>query len=195
MASQITASNVHSRNRQTVKPLTSWHAGPVLPDRQLRIQHDGEILVKGLSLFCGYVRGKHVDPARDQQGWFHTSDLGFLDDQGNLHIQGRKDNRLVSGGENIQAEEIEHALLQHPFVQHAVVVAKPCKQFGQRPVAFIKMVNAAALEPHQLRQHLEQRIARFKIPDTFLPWPQQIPCNMLKPPRAWLQSSFLKNIQ
>lgn len=170
------------------EPATFCHAGRLLADRQLYLAADGEILVKGPMLFCGYVDGNHIDPACDAQGWFHTGDIGLLDCHGNLHVQGRKDNCLISGGENIQAEEIEQALLLHPLVQRAVVVAKPCQQFGQRPIAFVQMANSATLQPQQLRQHLQPHLARFKIPDTFLPWPQQTPNDQLKPPRFWLQA-------
>ena len=203
MASQITATALpRQQGKQTPhalqtdlskdfafnKPAAFCHAGCLLADRQLHLTADGEILVKGPMLFCGYVNGNHIEPARDAQGWFHTGDIGLLDCHGNLHVQGRKDNRLISGGENIQAEEIEQALLLHPLVQRAVVLAKPCQQFGQRPIAFVQMANSATLQPQQLRQHLQQHLARFKIPDTFLPWPQQTPHNQLKPPRFWLQS-------
>ena len=70
----------------------------------------GEILVRGETLFAGYVEGEDLDRPLDAEGWFHTGDLGELDENGYLRVGGRVDNLFISGGENVQPEEIEDAL-------------------------------------------------------------------------------------
>ena len=85
-------------------------AGRVLPGREVSISGGGEILVRGETLFAGYVDGEKVDRPLDADGWFHTGDLGDLDEDGYLRVLGRSDNLFISGGENIQPEEIEEAL-------------------------------------------------------------------------------------
>ena len=107
-------------------------SGRLLPYRELRIADDGEILVRGLTRFEGYVQGDDVLPSVDEEGWFHTRDRGSVDDLGMLHVEGRMDNLFISGGENVQPEEIERALLELPGVEEAIVVPVPDEEFGSQ---------------------------------------------------------------
>lgn len=107
----------------------------VLPYRQVKISADDEILVRGETLFAGYLHEDGIDSARDRDGWFHTRDAGQLDEN-RLRVTGRLDNQFISGGENIQPEIIERALEQIPGIHQAVVVPVPEAEFGQRPFAF-----------------------------------------------------------
>ena len=187
-ASQVTASALPLSTRGP------WSSGRVLPGRQLRVAADGELAVRGKTLFCGYAvsHGK-LDKARSQDDWFATGDLGRLDEQGNLHVVGRKDNRIVSGGENIQAEEVEAALRLHPGVHEVAVVPLPSEEFGQRPVAFVQFAQGNVPPPvATLRDHLAQHLARFKIPDQFLPWPSHIPSDGLKVARRLLRHHLIE---
>lgn len=146
-------------------------AGALLPHRELRIAEDGEILVRGRTLFAGYVAGESTQRPLDGEGWFHTRDLGRWVEVGGrrlLEVVGRKDHLFISGGENVQPEEIEAALARLPGVARAVVVPVPDAEFGQRPVAF---VEADAWAPEAWREALAGALPRFKVPDAFLPWP------------------------
>jgi O-succinylbenzoic acid--CoA ligase len=82
-------------------------------------------------------------------------------------IQGRRDRLIISGGENIQPELIEAALLEIPGIRRAVVVGKSHPEFGERPVAFL----AGNFQASELRQLLARRLERFAIPEEFHPWP------------------------
>ena len=95
MASQVATSKRLTKEN----PLP---VGQILRSTQVRISDDHEILVKGKTLFQGYVKEERVEPTLDKQGWFHTGDLGCLNDDGTLTVLGRKDNMFISGGENIQ---------------------------------------------------------------------------------------------
>ena len=150
-------------------------AGRVLPNREVSISEGGEILVRGETLFAGYVEGEEPDRPLDADGWFHTGDLGRLDENGYLRVGGRMDNLFVSGGENIQPEEIEEALCRLEGVDEAVVVPVPDEEFGARPVAFVRMDDG---EPGELAQELEPVLPRFKIPISFHPWPEEVPRGM-----------------
>ena len=156
----------------------------ILPDRDVKIL-DGEICVKGPMLMTGYVRNGQIDPARDEEGWFHTGDIGKISDN-RLEFLGRLDNMMISGGENIHPEEIERVLLEHESVQEAVVVARPHVEFGERPIAFIK-VNNRKINAEALRAYLYEKLAKFKVPDEFLPWPDDVPTGTVKLPRAWFK--------
>jgi o-succinylbenzoate---CoA ligase len=156
-------------------------AGRVLPNREVSISESGEILVRGQTLFAGYVQGGGLDRPLDAGGWFHTRDLGELDD-GYLHVGGRMDNLFISGGENVQPEEIEEALCLLEGVGEAVVVPVPDDEFGARPFAFVRMEDG---EPGELARKLEPVLPRYKIPISFHPWPEGARGGM-KPDRAAL---------
>ncbi len=168
-------------------------AGRVLPYRRLRIAGGtgpgtpGEILLRGPTLFRGYVRpaveageatdapteappdpssprGPGLDPARDLDGWYHSGDRGFIDDRDRLHVVGRTDRMFVSGGENIQPEEIEAVLEAEPGVQRAAVVPVKSETYGARPVAF---VAAEEMDGKGWARRLSAQVPRYKVPDAF----------------------------
>ena len=154
-------------------------AGRVLPEREVAISQEGEILVRGATLFAGYVEGKTLDLPLDTDGWFHTGDLGSWDENSYLRVLGRQDNLFISGGENIQPEEIEEALSALPGVEAAVVVPVEDPEFGQRPVAFVRTEGG---EPGDLAPKLREFLPGFKVPTTFHPWPENAQRGM-KPDR------------
>ncbi len=158
----------------TTRPMASSAelktAGKVLLWRNVKISRDGEVLVSGKTRFCGYFGNGEIRRPFDSDGYFHTGDLGYFDAAKNLIISGRKDNLIISGGENIQPEEIEGALAEITGVAQAVVVAVASDKFGQRPVAFVKF-SGECITGETLRLLLGKKIARFKIPDQFYDWP------------------------
>jgi O-succinylbenzoic acid--CoA ligase len=166
MASQVTATSPGASREEL------HTSGRPLPHREISISDDGEILVRGGTLFTGYVDHDVVDRPLDADGWFRTGDLGELDVDGYLRVRGRKDNLFISGGENIQPEEIEQALCRLKGVEDAVVVPIPDTEFGFRPVAFVR-VSGGAVESETLAQALERTLPRFKIPVAFHGWSEE----------------------
>lgn len=165
MASQVTATSSDTSREQR------FTSGKVLAYRQLCISPAGEILVKGETLFKGYVDREALERPVDSDGWFTTGDLGKLDPDGYLTVRGRKDNMFISGGENIQPEEIEMALCEHAAVMQAVVVPVPDEEFGSRPVAFVQS-RSARFHPQELIEFVGEKLARYKIPIAFYDWPE-----------------------
>ncbi len=128
------------------------------PYAEMKIVDDQEIWVKGPVLFQGYYeKGKIELPLKD--GWFQTKDLGCWED-GLFKIIGRKDNLFISGGENIQPEEIEEVIRRICGLHDAVVVPIPDKEFGARPAVFLK--HPVPLE--ELQEMLKAHLPKFKIP-------------------------------
>jgi O-succinylbenzoic acid--CoA ligase len=170
MSSQVATGRVSEGGRACVK---------ILPYRQVSVSPDGEILVRGEVLFRGYAAGEKIHlplvaSSSENNGlWFPTGDMGEMDQAGCLSLTGRRDSMFISGGENIYPEEIEKALLSIPGIAHAVVVPKDDREFGQRPVAFIKF-SGGGLEEDDLVRRLEAELPRFKIPSAFFPWPQHL---------------------
>lgn len=140
----------------TYRPANN-HVGHPLPGREIRIADDGEILVRGSCLFQGYYENGKITPP---DNWFKTGDLGKWCPRDGLAITGRKDWQFISGGENIQPEEIERELLTIPTIQEAVVIPKNDPEFGQRPIAIVK--GTATLD--QIRSILQDKLPKYKIP-------------------------------
>lgn len=141
-------------------------AGHVLGEHVVHASERGEILIGGPSLFLGYLESGSVRDPRGADGLYATGDLGHLDANGILFVTGRKDRMFISGGENVQPEEIEVALEEADGVLGAVVVAVPHPEFGQRPVAFVRC-GPKAPTSDGLEVHLVARLPRFKVPDAF----------------------------
>ena len=128
----------------------------------------GEICVRGPGVFAGYFENDAANEKAFRQGWFHTGDLGFLDTRGFLHITGRASDMFISGGSNIYPREVEEALLTHPAVAECAVLGLPDPRWGESGVACI--VLRAPTEPAELLHHLEERLARYKHPRSFVFW-------------------------
>ncbi|MBF0475721.1 MAG: o-succinylbenzoate--CoA ligase [Deltaproteobacteria bacterium] len=174
MASQITT----TRPGDSAERLLT--SGTLLPYRQIKTAGDGEILVRGETLFKGYLDKGGFDRRLTADGWFRTGDLGRLDGQGYLVVTGRRDNMFISGGENIQPEEIERLIGQLDEVTEVVVVPVGHDEYGARPVAFIRPRPGCVLVPDRIRSHLSAGLPRFKIPDRFFPWPEGLESSGMK---------------
>lgn len=154
--------------------------GKVLSCQRLKISNEGEILVRGKSLFQGYLEGKKIKRPLTKDGWFKTGDLGTMDKHGRLKVLGRRDNMFISGGENIYPEEIESILNRLSMITQSIVVPVPNKEFGFRPVAFIKVKSSNFRLSKNLEAHLKRYLPKFKIPDRFYRWPEEISPASLK---------------
>jgi len=155
----------------------------VQPHIRWRIQQE-ELQVTGTSLFEGYYRHGSLHRPVDDDGYFATRDKAVYAD-GTLSIIGRIDNLFISGGENIQPEEIEQQLLLHPNVAQAMVVTMADAEFGQRPVAVVNLNPESTLS--ELEQWLKPKLAGFKRPARYLHWPQGAEVG-LKPSRKQIQA-------
>lgn len=129
-------------------------AGRPLLTTHLRIQ-DGEILVQGPTVAPGRA---------DADGWLHTGDLGRFDDEGFLYVEGRLDDMIVSGGENIVPAEVEKVLLRHPEVADAAVVGREDPEWQQAVTAIVVLEEGSTATPDDLRRHCAESLAAYKVP-------------------------------
>ena len=132
------------------------HAG-----KEVKIE-DGELFVRADSLFQGYWNGDLLEKPQD---WFATKDLAHFNPEYGYAIVGRKDNQFISGGENIQPEEIESAIQKHPDILDAFVVPVWDIEFGARPVAFVR--THKSLDQEALKTFLFSVLPKYKIPIKF----------------------------
>ena len=142
-------------------------SGNPLDGRALRITGDGEIETGGAALFAGYLTSGALTPPGE---WFSTGDLGHLDEHGRLVVTGRRGLLFVSGGENVQPETIEAALLALDTVAEAVVVPVPDAEFGHRPAAFVRTRDAAPPDADALEAALRRTLPGFMVPTAIHAW-------------------------
>ncbi|MEU4312907.1 AMP-binding protein [Nocardia sp. NPDC024068] len=140
--------------------------GRPMPGVEIRFAADGEILSRGPDLCLGYTDSELTARAFDADGWYHTGDIGELDDDGCLTITDRKADVIIRGGENVGAREVEDVLDAMPQVAESVVIALPDKRFGEVVGAVLRLRPGATLPSDaELRVFFERAgVARQKLP-------------------------------
>ena len=161
-SSQVATGKVESLDKLYAK---------ILPYRELKIDTDGQILVKGEVLFKGYLQQNKTTLPLTEDGWFKTRDLGKIED-GCLSVKGRLDNMFICAGENIQPEEIENVIMRMQQVRQVVVVPKEDAEYGFRPIAFVRMPGR--FNEGLLMNHCTQYLPKIKIPVAFYAWPEDL---------------------
>jgi acyl-CoA synthetase (AMP-forming)/AMP-acid ligase II len=130
----------------------------------------GEICVRGPAVFCGYHANPDATAKALRGGWFHTGDLGKLDDRGLLYITGRESDMYISGGSNVYPREVEEVLLTHPGVAEVAVLGVPDRKWGEVGVAVVVKREGVPLDRDALLAHLEGRCARYRWPHHVFFW-------------------------
>ena len=150
-------------------------AGLPLPGSTVRIEIDGaeaargeigEIVVAGPTVCAGYLHRPEATAEAIRDGWLHTGDLGYLDDEGYLYVADRRDDLIVSGGENVYPAEVESALLAFPGIEECAVVGVPDERWGALVVAVI-VPGAAEVAVAAVEAHLRAHLAGYKVPRRF----------------------------
>jgi fatty-acyl-CoA synthase len=128
----------------------------------------GELWVRGPMITLGYW-GKPEATAEqiDGEGWYHSGDAAYRDEQGFFHIVDRWKDMFISGAENVYPAEIENVLYQHPAVALAAVVGTPDERWGEVGRAFVVPAGGSGCTAEELRAWCENRLARYKVPKTF----------------------------
>lgn len=138
------------------------------PDTMLEVPHDGktigEVMFRGNIVMKGYLRNEKATHEAFAGGWFHTGDLGVLDEHGYVIIKDRSKDIIISGGENISSVEVEDVLYKHPAVLFAAVVAKPDDKWGEVPCAFIELKENASATEADIIAFCRHHLSGFKTP-------------------------------
>ncbi|MDN6111967.1 MAG: o-succinylbenzoate--CoA ligase [Tetragenococcus halophilus] len=156
-------------------------AGMPLVPAQLKI-HDpstrgvGEIYVKGPMVTKGYFNNPTADQKAFQTDWLKTGDLGYLDEEGFLYVVDRRNDLIISGGENIYPSEIESVVSELTGVQEVGVTNRSDDQWGEVPVAFIVKDTQNVLDEEMVQTYLKSRLASYKVPKKIY-FVEQLPRN------------------
>ena len=132
--------------------------------RELASGQQGEIVVKGANVMKGYYKDPKATAAALRDGWFHTEDLGFKDDQGFLFITGRSKELINRGGENIQPREINEILFNHPKILEAATAGIPDPVFTEEVKSFVVFKRGQECSEDELIDYCRQYLAEFKCP-------------------------------
>ena len=147
------------------KPLFGTELRIEGPDGEvLMADGQGEIVVRGPTITPGYLNRPEATAATIRDGWLHTGDIGYVDAEGYLYVLDRRDDLIVSGGENVYPAEIEAVLQSHPDVLEAGVYGAPDERWGQVPVAAVVLRPGATVSPDALMAHCRERLAAYKAP-------------------------------
>jgi len=125
----------------------------------------GEICVKGPNIMKGYWnRPEATAKAIDAEGWFHSGDVGYLDDEGYLYICDRLKDMVISGGENVYPAEVESVLFEHPAISEVAVIGLPDEKWGEAVTAVAALNTGHSLTLDELRAFADAKLARYKLP-------------------------------
>jgi long-chain acyl-CoA synthetase len=146
--------------------------GKVLAGREVKLAPDGEILVKGSGVASGYLRAGELQPVASDEGWYHTGDLGELDEAGNLFFKGRKKEVIVTpAAMNVYPDDLEHALKAQPDVKDSVVV--PFSIDGNAEPCAVLILRGTDADARHVVDLANQGLAEYQRMRRWVVWPEE----------------------
>lgn len=159
----ISAEDFARRPTSVGRPLPTAEVAIMDPDgRILGADREGEIVIRGPQVIQKYAGGESSETFA--HGWFHTGDLGRIDQEGFIYLVGRLKDIVIRGGENINCSEVEHVLGSHPDVHEAAALGAPHPTLGEELVAIVHVSQDSAVTAEELRRHTGTQLAEFKVP-------------------------------
>jgi acyl-CoA synthetase (AMP-forming)/AMP-acid ligase II len=141
-------------------------------DNTLPAGEIGEIAIRGKCMMKGYWKNPELTAQAVRNGWYHTGDMGYIDEDGYLFLVDRKADMIVTGGENVYPKEVEDVLYQHPAVAMAAVVSAPDEKWGERVQAAVVLKPEKKATEAELIAHCKERLAGYKCPKAVKFWDQ-----------------------
>jgi len=149
--------------------------GKPMSDVQMRIVDEenhplppgevGEIVAKGPRVMSGYWQDEEkTSKTIDKEGWVHTGDMGYMDEDGYFFLAGRSTDMIIRAGENIAPEEVEAALDSHPKIEEVAVIGVPDEEWGEEPRAVVVLKKGEKATAEEIMEYCRERIASFKRP-------------------------------
>ncbi|MFC1983268.1 class I adenylate-forming enzyme family protein [Chloroflexota bacterium] len=149
--------------------------GKPMPDVEMKVVDEeghelsqgetGEILARGPRVMSGYWKDKEkTSKTIDKDGWVHTGDVGYVDEDGYFFLSGRATDMIIRGGENISPEEVETVLYTHPAISECAVIGVPDEEWGEVPMCVVVLKEGKTATPEELMEHCRARLASYKRP-------------------------------
>jgi acyl-CoA synthetase (AMP-forming)/AMP-acid ligase II len=138
------------------------------PQGHLPAGQTGELLIRGAHLMSGYWNQPTLTAEVIRDGWFHTGDLGMMDESGRIYIRGRLKDIIRSGGKSVQPREVEQTLCEHPAVQEAAVVGVADAQWGEAVSAAIVLKPGCSTSADELTAFCREHLSGHKRPKLFI---------------------------
>jgi long-chain acyl-CoA synthetase len=130
----------------------------------------GEISIRGKHVMKGYWKNEEQTRKTIRNGWLHTGDMGYIDEEGYLFLVDRKADMIVTGGENVYPKETEDVLYEHPAVMECAVVSAPDERWGERVQAAVVLKEGQKATSEELIEHCKGRLAGYKCPKAIVFW-------------------------
>ena len=162
-------------------------------DQPLPPGQRGEIAVRGPLVMAGYYRNPEATAEVSANGWHHTGDIGYLDDDGYLFIVDRAKDMIITGGFNVYSAEVEQALMAHPGIRDCAVVGLPDEKWGERVTAVVQLQPGAEIASVELITFVKQRIGSVKAPKQIEVWPDLPRSTVGKILKADIRTSLTAN--
>ncbi len=124
----------------------------------------GEIVLRGENILKGYFKNPEATGNAFRNGWFHTGDIGYRDQDGFFYVVDRKSDMIIRGGENIYPREIDEVLYQHPAVAAAATIGIPDPLYGEEVAAFVVLKAGMKISEEELISHCKENLADYKCP-------------------------------
>ena len=132
--------------------------------KELPPNNPGELIAKGYGIMKGYYKMPDKTEEAIENGWLHTKDLAILDKEGYFSINGRIDDMIIRGGENVYPREIEEYLYTNRKIHDVAIIGVPSEKYGEEVCAFIKVVDGMETTEKEIKEYCAEGISRFKIP-------------------------------
>jgi acyl-CoA synthetase (AMP-forming)/AMP-acid ligase II len=156
------------------KPHLTTSAGKANPLFCIRIVNDnmedlppgeiGEIVIQGDHVFKGYWNKPNATEEAFSDGWFHSGDLGKMDEEGNVYVVDRKKDMIITGAENVYSREVEDVIYGHPAVNEVAVLGIPDETWGENVLAVIITHNGKGVSEEEIISYSRERLAKYKCP-------------------------------
>jgi long-chain acyl-CoA synthetase len=167
--------------------------GQILPGREVKLAPDGEILVRGESIAKGYFLGKDSAAVSSEEGWFHTGDIGAMDERGNLYFKGRRKHVIVTPeGMNVYPEDIESALRQQDEVRDCVVFELASE--GKPEACAVLLLKSKDQDPEPVIRRANRSLAEYQRIRRWFVWPDEdFPRTSTQKPQTKVMQEFLRS--
>ena len=133
--------------------------------RELPPGQVGEIVARGPRVMTGYWKDEEkTQKTIDKEGWVHTGDMSYRDEDGYFYLTGRATDMIIRGGENISPEEVEVVLRSHPKIEEAAVIGVPDEEWGEQPKAIVILKQGETATAEEITEYCRERMASYKRP-------------------------------